>query len=57
VPVYAILRLIPSTAQGARRLGLVTRKQMISALVDAVEHPPNGVRIVDVPAIRKSVNS
>jgi uncharacterized protein YbjT (DUF2867 family) len=57
IPVYALLRLIPSTVEGARRLGLVTRKQMIGALVHAVEHPPNGVRIVDVPAIRKSVNS
>jgi uncharacterized protein YbjT (DUF2867 family) len=54
VPMYAILRLIPSTAEGARRLGLVTRKQMVNALVHAVEHPPNGVRIVDVPEIRRA---
>ncbi len=40
------------TRETARRLGLVTLAQMVDALVWAVEHPPEGVRIVDVPAIR-----
>lgn len=52
VPVYAIAELLPATREGARRLGLVTLGQMTRALVQAVENPPNGVRIVDVPAIR-----
>jgi hypothetical protein len=30
----------------------VTIDQMIAALVDAVEHPPDHDRIVDVPGIR-----
>jgi hypothetical protein len=54
VPVYAVLSRIPATREGALRLGLVTRRQMIAALVNAVENPPSGVRIVDVPAIRAS---
>ena len=55
VPVYAILRLVPSTRDGARRLGLVTRGEMVAALVRAIEHPPaEGVRIVGVPEIRTS---
>lgn len=55
VPVYALLRLIPATRAGAERLGLVTRHQMIAALVRAVETPPSaGIRIVEVPDIRRS---
>ena len=55
VPFYAIARLIPSTREGATRLGLVTIDQMLSALVHAVENPPpaGSVEVVDVPAIRK----
>jgi uncharacterized protein YbjT (DUF2867 family) len=34
------------------RLSLVTVEQMVAALADAVEHPPEGVRIVEVPEIR-----
>jgi len=51
MPIYAIARLIPSTREGARRLGLVTHAQMLRALVAAVETPATGIRIVDVPAI------
>jgi uncharacterized protein YbjT (DUF2867 family) len=50
-PVYAVLRRLPATAEGARRLGLVTHAQMLAALVHAAEHPPAGVRIVEVPEI------
>ena len=56
MPVYAALRRFPSTREGAERLGLVTRPEMIAALVKAVEIPPaRGVRIVEVPEIRKAV--
>jgi uncharacterized protein YbjT (DUF2867 family) len=51
VPVYALLRLVPRTRDTARRLGLVTRAQMVRALVNAVANPPSGVRIVEVPDI------
>jgi len=52
VPIYRLCELIPSTREGALRLGLVTLQQMVAALVYAVESPVQGVRIVDVPAIR-----
>jgi uncharacterized protein YbjT (DUF2867 family) len=52
IPFYAVLSVIPSTREGARRLGLVTRDQMIAALVRAVEQPTTGTRIVEVPEIR-----
>ena len=40
LPVYAILRRIPMTRAGAERLGLVTRRMMIAALLRAIEMPP-----------------
>ena len=54
-PLYATLRWLPATRGGAERLGLVTRRAMIAALVRAVETPPpEGVRIVEVPEIRRA---
>jgi uncharacterized protein YbjT (DUF2867 family) len=57
LPVYAALEALPSTRDSARRLGLVTRPQMIAALVDAVEHPPAVDRLVEVPEIKSPRNS
>jgi uncharacterized protein YbjT (DUF2867 family) len=51
VPFYAVARRLPATRDGARRLGLVTRAQMLRSLVDAVEHPATGIRVVEVPEI------
>jgi nucleoside-diphosphate-sugar epimerase len=51
-PLYAAARALPATRAGAERLGLVTYAQMIRALLAAVENPPSGVRVLDVPAIR-----
>ncbi len=54
VPLYALLRAFPPTRAGAERLGLVTREQMVAALLQAIAHPPHGgVRIVEVPEIRR----
>ncbi len=54
LPVYAVMSAIPATRDGARRLGLVSRRSMIAALVRAVEEPPAGVvRTVEVPEIRR----
>src|SRR5207249_5894232 len=53
VPIYWILEKIPATRESAMRLGLITIDQMLSALVWAVENPPSGVRILDVPHIRQ----
>ena len=52
IPVYKIAELLPSTREGARRLGLVTLEQMLDALTFAVENAANGRRIVGVPEIR-----
>jgi uncharacterized protein YbjT (DUF2867 family) len=53
LPVYWLLEKIPSKRESAQRLGLVTIDQILSALVWAVENPPTGVEIVDVPRIRE----
>lgn len=49
LPIYALLARLPSTRDGAQRLGLVTREQMLRALVRAVEDPPTNVRVIGVP--------
>ncbi len=54
LPVYWLAERLPSTRESARRLGLVTWRQMVAALVAAVESPAHGERIVEVPEIRAS---
>ncbi len=51
LPLYRLAALLPGTRAGARRLGLVTLDQLCNALISAIEHPPSGVRILEVPDI------
>ncbi len=53
LPFYWLGELVPMTRAGARRLGLVTLEQIIGTLVQAIEQPPSGVRILEVPDIRR----
>ena len=53
LPVYWILEKLPNTKESAERLGLITIGQMLNALVWAIENPPSGVQIFDVPRIRE----
>jgi uncharacterized protein YbjT (DUF2867 family) len=52
IPMYWIMERIPNTRDAARRLGLVTLNQMVRALADAVDHPSDGVRVVEAPHIK-----
>ena len=52
LPMYWILGALPSTRDGARRLGLVTIRQMIRALVAAAEDQDPASEVLDVEAIR-----
>lgn len=52
IPFYWLAERIPSTREGARRLGLITVEQMLRALAAAVDQPASGVRVIEVPAIR-----
>ncbi len=52
VPLYRVFELIPSKRETALRLGLVTERQMIAALMRAVEDGPEAAGVWDVPRIR-----
>jgi nucleoside-diphosphate-sugar epimerase len=53
IPFYWIAEFSPATRESARRLGLINIAQMLEALVWAIENPPEGVRILDVPKMRE----
>ena len=53
VPFYWIAERLPATRESARRLGLITIAQVLTALVWATENPPEGIRILDVPKMRE----
>ena len=57
LPMYWICERLPWTREGARRLGLVTLPQMVSALVSAVESPHQGWHVIEVPEIRQASTS
>jgi uncharacterized protein YbjT (DUF2867 family) len=54
LPFYKVCEWLPFTRTAALRLGLVTLDQLILALVEAVESPVQGIRIVGVPEIRSA---
>jgi uncharacterized protein YbjT (DUF2867 family) len=56
LPLYAICSLVPGLRDGAERLGLVTIRQMVAALVQSIEAPPPAGtrRLVNVPGIRRA---
>jgi uncharacterized protein YbjT (DUF2867 family) len=54
LPAYWIAERIPPMRETARRCGLVTLPRMVAALARAVEQPADGVRIVEVPEIRRA---
>lgn len=51
-PFYFVGELLPSTREGARRLGLVTIEQMTHALEHAAVEPGEAWRVWDVERIR-----
>jgi nucleoside-diphosphate-sugar epimerase len=53
VPLYAIARILPPTREGAIRLALVTRDQMVCSLVWAIENPATGIRALEPQDIRR----
>lgn len=55
IPLYWLGEHLPAHRDTARRLGLVTLRQMVAALVQAIESPPTSSRVVEVPEIRRSV--
>lgn len=54
LPFYKLLEQIPATREIALRLGMVTLEEMVAAMVNAVEVPPEKVRVKNVDDIRRS---
>jgi uncharacterized protein YbjT (DUF2867 family) len=54
VPLYWLAERLAPSRELALRLGLVTIGAMVAALCSAVEQPANGLRIVEVPEIKKA---
>ncbi|MBD0373851.1 MAG: NAD(P)H-binding protein, partial [Pyrinomonadaceae bacterium] len=52
LPVYWLLERLPSTAESAKRLGLLTIEQMVRALINAIENPAPSVKIMDVQEMK-----
>jgi uncharacterized protein YbjT (DUF2867 family) len=52
IPMYWLFERVPGTRETARRLGLVTLGQMVTAITTAVGSSAEGVRIFDVPSIK-----
>jgi uncharacterized protein YbjT (DUF2867 family) len=53
IPMYWLLGAFPSTRESARRLGLVTIKQMIATLAWSVDTASDESRVLNVPDIRR----
>jgi uncharacterized protein YbjT (DUF2867 family) len=53
-PFYALARLVPSMREGAERLALLPRAAVIDTLVRSIESPPDGVKVIEAPEIRRS---
>lgn len=56
-PIYWVLERLPSKRETAKRLGLLTYQEMTRALVVAVENPPDGIRILNVPEIKTAAQN
>ena len=52
LPFYAIAEWIPSARESARRLRPVPLENVLAALVQAVESPARGIRVVETPELR-----
>lgn len=53
LPFYKIMEMIPQTKRSARRLGLVTLKNMINCILYTVENPSRSVRIITTEKIKE----
>ncbi len=51
-PVYRLLERFPGTKEAATRLGLVTIREMLAAMLWSIEQPPTTTRVIEVPEIR-----
>jgi uncharacterized protein YbjT (DUF2867 family) len=53
VPAVKLFEFIPFLRKSAKRLGFINIKQMLASLTHAVRNPPSGIRVIEVPEIKK----
>jgi len=53
LPFYWLFGLMPGMRDLTERLGFVTLEEITTAIVHSIEQPPQGVRVLEVPAIRQ----
>ena len=54
LPLYWLWMVSPNSRDTARRLYPVTLRQVIRALVEAVDAPPDGTRVIEAPEMRRA---
>lgn len=54
LPVYWLWMLAPKSRETARRLYPVKLANVVRAIADAVEHPPDGVRVIEAGELRRA---
>ena len=54
LPFYGIAELVPSWRQQARAKGLVTIKQILLTLVNAIESKPHKLKLIEISQIKKA---
>jgi uncharacterized protein YbjT (DUF2867 family) len=55
LPLYGLANIVPAWKQKAAGMQLVTLRQMLAALVSAIETTPQKQTIIEIPAIKKSL--
>ena len=53
LPFYKVFEIIPQTRRGARRLGLVTLRNMVNSILYSVENPSRSVRVITTEKIKE----
>jgi len=54
LPLYWLAMLVPSSRATAQRLYPVKLRSVVRAIANAVESPPDGVRIIENPELRRA---
>ena len=54
LPLYWLAMLAPKSGETARRLYPVKLAKVVRAIAGAVEHPPEGVRVIEAGELRRA---
>ena len=57
LPAWWLVQLLPGMRKLTERFGFVTLEEMTASLVHAIERPPQGIRVIEVPEIRRMKDS